>query len=335
MRDAHVHADPSPRRRTESPLAPIHWPRVSARHRHLRDDFATPERAALLGIVINAALAAGKLLAGVVGHSFALVADAVESMVDIAGSAVIWGALRYGGRPPDEEHPFGHGKAESLAAMAVACLVIVAGVGIAAEAIHQMMVPQRGPRPFTLVVLVGVVLIKEIMFRISRRAARTAGSSAGHADAWHHRSDAITSAFAFVGISISLIGGSRWAVADDWAALAASGVIIFNGVRLLREPYAELMDRNDDEVAARCRAIAQATDGVEGVEKSEARKVGRLYRVVMHVEVDPDMSVRASHALTGKVKARVREEIGNVASVLIHIEPHETRAENGACDAPG
>jgi cation diffusion facilitator family transporter len=297
-------------------------PRVIQGEQHPVTGLRTPERAALLGLLINAALAAGKLVAGVVGHSFALVADSVESMVDIAGSAVIWGALRYGGRPPDEEHPFGHGKAESLAALAVACVIIIAGVGIAAEAIRQIMTPQRGPRAFTLVVLIGVVLVKEILFRVSHRAAHEAGSSAGRADAWHHRSDAITSAFAFVGISVSLLGGPGWAQADDWAALAASFVIVFNGVRLVREPYAELMDRNDDVLAARCREIALATDGVEDVERSEARKMGRVYRVVMHVEVDPEMSVRASHALTGKIKARIREEEGRVTSVLIHIEPH-------------
>ncbi len=289
-----------------------------------------PERVALAGLFVNAALAGGKLLAGVVGNSFALVADAVESMVDIAGSAVIWGALRYGGRPPDEEHPFGHGKAESLAALAVACLIVVAGVGIAAEAARQIVTPGPGPAPFTLAVLVAVLVVKEAMFRLTRGAAARAGSSAGHADAWHHRSDAITSAFAFVGITVSLVGGEGWASADDWAALAASVVIVANGVRLVREPYAELMDRNDEAVAARCREIALGTDGVEDVERSEARKVGRAFRVVMHVEVDPGMSVRASHDLTGLIKARIREELPGVASALIHIEPWEGRNEGTA-----
>lgn len=295
---------------------------MSERDAHLLDPRA-PERAALIGIVVNALLAAGKLVTGIAGHSFALVADAVESMVDIAGSAVIWGALRYGGRPPDEEHPFGHGKAESLAALAVAGVIIVAGFGIAAEATRQILTPQEGPAPFTLIVLIGVVVVKEVMFRVTRGAARRAGSSAGHADAWHHRSDAITSLFAFLGITISLFGGEGWAAADDWAALAASAVIVANGVRLVREPYAELMDRNDDAVAKRCREIAMRIEGVRGVERSESRKVGRAFRVVMHVEVDPEMSVRASHDLTGRIKARIRAEVPGVVSVLIHIEPWE------------
>lgn len=280
-----------------------------------------PERIAFLGIVANAVLAGLKLLAGIFGHSFALVADAVESMADIAGSAVIWGALKYGRRPPDEEHPFGHGKAEALAALAVAVLIILAGLGIGAEAVRQIRSPQPTPAPFTLIVLVVVVLTKEGMFRITRRAAVAAGSSAGRADAWHHRSDAITSAFAFVGISIALVGGPAWAVADDWAALAAAGAIVVNGALLLREPYHELVDRNDTEIARRCAQIALSVEGIDAVERCESRKTGRLYRVIMHAEVDPAMSVKDAHDLTGKVKEAVGEELPAVASVLIHVEP--------------
>lgn len=288
---------------------------------HPSDDFDAPERIALVGIVANAVLAGVKLLAGIFGNSFALVADAVESMADIAGSAVIWGALKYGRRPPDEEHPFGHGKAEALAALAVGVLIIVAGLGIGAEAVRQIRSPQPTPAPFTLIVLVVVVLIKEGMFRVTRRAAVAAGSSAGRADAWHHRSDAITSLFAFVGISIALIGGPAWAVADDWAALAAAVAIIINGLLLLREPYNELVDRHDTVVAQRCVEIALTVEGINAVERCECRKSGRLYRVIMHAEVDPAMTVKDAHDLTGRVKAAVREELPAVASVLIHVEP--------------
>lgn len=285
------------------------------------DPLDAPQRIALVGILVNALLAGAKLLAGILGNSFALVADAVESMADIAGSAVIWGGLRYGRRPPDEEHPFGHGKAEALAALAVGVLIILAGVGIAAEAIHQIRTPHEMPASFTLIVLVVVVVVKETMFRVTRRAAKGAASSAGHADAWHHRSDAITSALAFIGISIALIGGPEWAVADDWAALAASVAIGVNGVLLLREPYHELVDRNDASVATRCIQAAMSVEGITAVERCEARKTGRLYRVIMHAEVDPQMTVKDAHDLTGKVKDVVRREMPAVASVLIHIEP--------------
>lgn len=284
-------------------------------------DRKSPERLALIGVVVNAGLALVKLVAGIVGHSFALVADAVESLVDIAGSVVVWGAFRYGGRPADEDHPFGHGKIEALAGLAVALLVMSAGVGIAVESVRQIVTPHEGPRAFTLVVLVAVVVVKETMFQAARRAAKRASSSAGHADAWHHRSDAITSAFAFVGISVALVGGPEWAPADDWAALLASGVILFNGARLCREPMGELMDRQAPEVADRVTASALEIEGVLGVERCETRRSGRGYRVVMHVEVDPQMSVMDSHALTGRVKSVLREKYAELDAVLIHIEP--------------
>jgi len=286
-----------------------------------------PERAALIGLTVNAGLAVGKLLAGLAGHSFALVADAVESLADIVGSVVIWGGLRYGARAPDEDHPFGHGKAEPLAALAVACLIVTAGVAIAMQAIREIVTPHLAPAPFTLAVLVLVVVVKECLYRFARRSAEVASSSAGLADAWHHRSDAITSAFAFVGIALALIGGPAWAPADDWAALAASGVILFNGWRLTREPLAELMDRNASDIASRSAQIARRVPGVLGVERCEARKSGRAYRVVMHAEVDPAMSVAESHRLTGRIKSEVRREQTAVTYVLVHIEPHFSQAD--------
>lgn len=285
-------------------------------------DRAAPERIALIGVVVNAGLALIKLLAGVFGHSFALVADAVESLVDIAGSAVIWGALRYGARPPDDDHPFGHGKIEGLAALAVALLVVIAGLGIAAQSIRQIVNPHTGPRAFTLAVLVVVVVVKEVMYHKASRAARSAGSSAGRADAWHHRSDAITSLFAFVGISVAIFGGPGWAPADDWAALLASVVIMGNGVWLMRGPVSELTDRHAPEVARQASAEALGVEGILAVERCEARQSGRCYRVVMHAEVDPQMTVADSHRLTGIVKHRIRERSPEIDSVLIHIEPH-------------
>lgn len=293
-----------------------------------RNERGTPERAALLGLLVNLSLAAAKLAAGIFGHSFALVADAIESMADILGSLVVWQGLRFGAKPPDEGHPFGHGKAESLAALAVGLLVFGAGLAIGAQSIRGILTPQRTPEWYTLAVLLAVIVIKETMFRVARQAAggaasveaRGGASSAGMADAWHHRSDAITSAAAFVGISVALVGG--YAPADDWAALAASLVIVVNGVLLTRAPLAELMDEAAPEVSRRCEEIVLGIEGFEDVEQCEARKVGRSYRIVMHAEVAPSMSVAAAHALTGKAKAAVRAELPEVSSLLIHVEPH-------------
>lgn len=270
---------------------------------------------------MNTLLALGKLFTGVVGNSYALIADAVESLLDIAGSAVVWAGLKYGNRPPDAEHPYGHGRAESLAALAVAAMIFVAGIGIAVEAIREIITPHHGPAWYTLVVLVGVVAIKEGLFRLARRAARRSGSSAAAADAWHHRSDAITSAIAFIGISIALIGGPGYEQADDWAAVAASVVIIINAVFIARVPLRELLDTQPAQLVRLAAAAAAAVGGVRSVEKTRARKSGTAYWLDMHVRVDPAMSVRDAHALSHRVKDSVRSELPEVRDVLIHIEP--------------
>lgn len=282
-----------------------------------------PRRIAAIGLMVSVVLAVVKLVAGIVGHSFALVADAVESLVDVAGSGMVWSAMRYGDKPADAEHPFGHGKAEALAGLAVAILVIGAGIGIAIESVRQIATPHTSPHAFTLLVLVGVIVVKELLARAADRAARSAGgSSAGSADAWHHRSDAITSAFAFIGIAIALAGGPGWARADDVAALFASGVILFNGVRIARGPWDEILDRHCPEVAEEAVGIALLDPDVKAVERCEARRSGRGYRVVMHVEVDGEMSVDASHRITGRLKGAIRTRRGEIDTVLIHIEPH-------------
>ncbi|GAB4521422.1 MAG: cation diffusion facilitator family transporter [Phycisphaerales bacterium] len=278
----------------------------------------------MLGLMVSVLLAVGKMVAGVLGNSFALVADAVESLVDVAGSAILWSAMCYGEKPADGEHPFGHGKAEAVAGLAVAGLVLGAGVWIAIESVHQIITPHVPPAGFTLAVLVGVIVVKESLARVADRAARRAGgSSAGDADAWHHRSDAITSAFAFVGISAALLGGPGWARADDVAALLASGVIVFNGLRIARGPWDEIMDRNDGEVAQRAADIAMTVPGVCAIERCEARRSGRGFRVVMHAEVDGSMTVDASHRITGMIKQAVRTARSEIDTVLVHIEPHE------------
>jgi len=282
-----------------------------------------------MGVVVNAVLAVGKLVAGLLGGSFALVADAVESIVDIAGSAVVWSAMAYGDRPPDAEHPFGHGRMEAVAGLAVSMLVVVAGGWIAVEAATGMREPQAVPAAFTLGVLVVVVAVKWTLGRAAAGAARAAGgSSAGSADAWHHHADAITSAFAFVGISAAIVGGDAWAVADEVAALLASIVIVINGLGLAREPMHELLDRHHPEIADAAAGIAVGVEGVMGIERCEARRSGRGHRVVMHAEVDPEMTVSEAHRVTGRIKAAIREARPDIDHVLVHVEPWRGRAED-------
>ncbi len=292
-------------------------------------------RAAQLGMAVNAGLAAIKLVAGVVGHTYALVADAVESTVDIAGSVAVWGGLAVAARPADEDHPYGHGKAESLAALAVALLVLAAGVGIAIEAVREIATPNRPPAPWTLGVLVGVVIVKWTLSRRVQAVGVETESHAVEADAWHHLSDAVTSAAAFIGIAIALVGSRlspdpRWATADDWAALAASGVIVFNGVGLLRRAMQDLMDRAPDgRLLDAVRATALAVPRVLDVEKLTARKVGLVYYVDIHVQADPRMPLEEAHAVGGQVKAEIRRVVPQVAGVLVHMEPFQDHDPGG------
>jgi cation diffusion facilitator family transporter len=282
-----------------------------------------PERLAIAGLALNVALTGVKLAAGLFGRSSALVADAVESMTDIVGSAVIWGALRYGRLPPDEEHPYGHGKAEALAALAVALLVLLAGVGVGVDAALTLVSGATTPSFFTLPVLVGVIVVKEGMHRAARRAAAAARSSAGMSDAWHHRADAITSLATLAGLSVAVLGGPAWAWADPAAAGLASLAIIYNAWRIAAPPLEELMDTKQEEVAERAARSAMNVEGVEDVEQCVARKSGRAYFIDMHIEVDPAMSVEASHRITGRIKEQAALDTPEIASVLIHVEPAE------------
>jgi cation diffusion facilitator family transporter len=279
-------------------------------------------RVALLGLVINVVLASVKIVAGVVGHAYVLIADGMESVLDIGGSIVIWGGLTVAARPPDMTHPYGHGKAEPIAALLVALCVLAAAIGLAIESVREILTPHHGPAPFTLAVLVVVIVIKEVLFRYVNRIGQNLESTAVQTDAWHHRSDALTSAAAFIGISIALIGGERWQSADDWAALFACAVIAANGIRLARPAFYEIMDTAPSGKIVRCiRAVASSVSGVVEVEKCYARKMGLDYYVDLHVGVDGNISVQEGHEIAHRVKSAIQQSDSRVADVLVHIEP--------------
>jgi cation diffusion facilitator family transporter len=279
-------------------------------------------RATFFGLAANVALTVAKFLAGILGHSQALIADAVESLADIFSSIIVWRGLVVAETPPDDDHPYGHGKAEPLAAAIVSAMLLLAAGLIAYHSLQGIVEPRVAPSPWTLIILVVVIALKETLFRFVLHESETVSSSAVETDAWHHRSDAITSAAAFVGITISLIGGKDYEHADNWAALVAACVIGFNGWRLLRPAFNELMDRAPDrELIEKIRAVAKTIPGVAGVEKTFVRKMGYQFFVDMHVEVDPQMTVENSHRISHEVKDTVRGQIPSVRDVLIHIEP--------------
>jgi cation diffusion facilitator family transporter len=279
-------------------------------------------RTTFLGLAVNTVLTAIKFAAGIFGHSHALVADAVESLADIFSSLVVWRGIVVAAEPADEDHPYGHGKAEPLAAAVVATMLLLAAAWIILHAVRELMEPHLPPAPYTLIVLAVVVFVKESLFRFVYRESLTIESSAVQTDAWHHRSDVITSLAAAVGISIALVGGKEYAGADEVAAIVAAGIIFWNGGRLLRPALNELMDRSPSGgVVERIRNLAQSVPGVEQVEKCLVRKMGYQYYVDMHVEVDPQMTVQRSHEIAHEVKDKIRGEMHTVRDVLVHIEP--------------
>lgn len=279
-------------------------------------------RAAQAAIVVNAILALAKLVAGILGHTYALVADAVESTTDIFSSTIVWAGLRVASRDPDEAYPFGYGKAEPLATVVVAIMLLGASVAIALQSISEIRTPHLTPAPWTLGVLIGVVLVKWILSRRVHAVGAEIGSTAVKADAWHHMSDALTSAAAFVGISIALWGGPGWESADDWAALLASGIIAANGVMMLRPALHDLMDRMPGpEIVEPVRRAAESVEGVLATEKLAVRRSGLGYRVTIHVQADRELPLHESHVLSGKVKSAIRSAVPQVQSVLVHMEP--------------
>jgi cation diffusion facilitator family transporter len=282
-------------------------------------------RTSVLGMVVNLALALSKGIAGLLGHSFALVADGLESLSDVVSGFAVYLGLKIAIQPPDEDHPYGHGKAEPFAALIVGFFLMAAAVAIIIESIHEIRTPHRLPEPYTLVVLAGVLVLKGLLSRYVGSIGSQIDSVAVRADAWHHLSDAITSAFAFVGISVALL--THQAAADDWGALCASLVILYNAAHQMRPAILELADRAPDpSLEAEVRHVAEAVDGVIGLDKCHVRKMGFSFYVDLHVVVSGILTVREGHRIAHAVKNAVMESMPRVEEVLVHIEPEEELA---------
>jgi cation diffusion facilitator family transporter len=281
-------------------------------------------RWAQAGLLTNALLVFVKLFAGIIGHSNALIADAVESSADIFSSLIVWMGLSIAARPADEDHPYGHGKAEPLAAAVVSLMLLGAAIGISIIAIRDIRTPHHLPAPFTLFIAAGVIIVKEILYRRVSRVGKEVGSTAVTADAWHHRSDAISSLAAFIGISIALLGGPGWEAADDWAALVAALVVAVNGARTLRPAISGLMDEAPDRtVKERALHAAAGVNGVRSVENLNVRSSGVGFYVDLHVKADPKLSLEDAHEIAAKVKYAILEAIPNCVNVLVHMEPYK------------
>jgi cation diffusion facilitator family transporter len=279
-------------------------------------------RASLLTALISIVLGGIKIAAGLIGHSYALVADGLESMLDVGSGLAVAGSLKIAAQPPDERYPYGYGKIEPTAAFAIAAGLLAATVVIAVQSVREIVTPHRVPAPFTLIVLIAVVAIKEAIYRFLIRTGQNIDSKAVETDAWHHRSDALTSMAAFIGIAIALLGGERYAPADDWAALFAAGVIAFNGIRLVQKAWRELMDvALPEEIVDDIRRIASEVEGVTGIDMCRVRKSGLGLWVDIHVEVLGDKTVHEGHRISHQVKDALLASRHKVMDAIVHIEP--------------
>lgn len=277
-----------------------------------------------IGIAVNVLLATIKGAAGILGNSNALLADAIESTADIFGSLAVLVGLKMASKPADANHPYGHGKLEPLAAVGVALFLFGAAIFIAVQSLHAIRNPEHAPAPFTLIVLAVVIFLKEGLFRFVIRVGEEVQSTAVKADAWHHRSDAITSAAAFIGITIALLGGPGYESADAFAALAAGAVIATNAAMILKPAIFELIDTAPDpDIANRIRTIAQTVSGVFGTHKCHVRKVGFDYYVDLDILCDPDASIRTGHEIAHNVVDTIRAELPFITKILVHVEPRD------------
>ncbi len=272
----------------------------------------------------NAALAIIKGLGGYFGNSYALIADAIESTSDIFSSALVLFGIKYSSKPPDSNHPYGHGRAEPLITFLVVGFLVASATIIAIESIRNINTPHELPKPFTLIILSVIIFIKELFYRMVVKKGQLLNSSSLKADAWHHRSDAITSLTAFIGISVALILGKGYETADDWAALIAAIVILYNSYLIFRPALGEIMDENFyDELINKIRQVSLTVNGVDGTEKCYVRKTGMKFHVDLHVRIDGNLSVMNGHAIAHELKSTLKKELPELAGVLIHIEPTE------------
>ena len=275
-------------------------------------------------ILSNASLAAIKWTAGYFGNSYALIADAIESTTDIFSSALVLVGIKYSSKPADKNHPYGHGRIEPLVTFAVVGFLVISASIIARQSIINIQTPHDLPKAYTLIILAGIIIWKEISYRLVIKKSIETKSSSLKADAWHHRSDAITSIAAFIGITIALIMGKGFESADDWAALFAAGFILYNCYLIFRPALGEVMDEHThDDFILSVREISKDVPGVIATEKCLIRKTGMKYHVDLHIIVDGEISVREGHLISHKLKSILQNRLPEISNILIHVEPEE------------
>ena len=274
-------------------------------------------------MLVSAALAVAKITIGLRANSTAVVSDGLESAGDVLASGLVLLGLIMAAKPPDAQHPYGHGRIETLSALVVGIMLVVAGSLISFHSLERISEVQHAPAAYAVWPLVASIVIKTITSVSKRRYGRAIRSSALIADSWNDTVDVFSGATALAGLGLTLIDPTRFVAADHWGGCAVGTIVMFLGIRVVRDTTLLLMDTMPDPAALeRIRQVALTVPGALGVEKCFARKTGLQWHVDLHLEVDPSMSVYDSHELATQVRERVRDELDWVADVLVHVEPH-------------
>ncbi|QHC85445.1 cobalt-zinc-cadmium resistance protein [Empedobacter brevis] len=285
---------------------------------------AMAEKTVYFSILGSLGLAIIKWLAGFFGNSFALIADAIESTTDIFSSVLVLLGIKYSKRPADDNHPYDHGRIEPLVTFIVVIFLVISATVIAHQSIINLRTPHELPEAWTLFVLGAIILWKEISYHVVNRRAKLLNSTSLKADAWHHRSDAITSVAAFIGISIALWFGKGYEYADDWAALFAAGFILYNCYHIFRPALGEIMDENlFEDMVSKVRELSLHVDGVMAIDKCYVRKIGMSFLIDIHAVVDPQLNVKQGHEIAHALKDYLILHMPEIANVFVHIEPFD------------
>lgn len=298
-------------------------------------DTRTARRVAFLGICASAVLAILNIVVGVLARSTSVVATGVEFAGDVLASTVVFLGMIVASKPADENHPYGHGRVETIAAFTVGMILVVGGVGICWNSLQNVGEQHPPPSGAAIVVLVVAIAVRGIMSVVKFRIGRRVRSASLVADAWNDTVDILAAGTALTAVALAMYNSDRFLAADHYGGFAVGVIVILTALRVLRDASLELMDTMPDpDMMRRVRGAAQSVDGVFGVDKSYARKTGFKYHVDLHIEVDPSLTVAESHVIAGQVRSRVREDIGWVADVLVHVEPAETGRRYASVQPP-
>ncbi|ADU30334.1 cation diffusion facilitator family transporter [Evansella cellulosilytica] len=292
--------------------------------------FKQAEVATWIGILVNGLLAIIKGIIGWISGSRALIADAAHSASDVAGSIAVLAGLRTAQKPPDKEHPYGHGKAENVATIVVATILIVVGIEILFSSMKVFIGEVPGaPKEIAIVAILFSIIVKELLYQYKNRLAKKINSSALQAEAWHHRSDALSSIAALIGVLSALIGQHLGypilLYFDPLAGVIVSVLVIKIGFSLAKESSLIMMEQIlDDESTKPFFNTALAIEGVKRVDELFARTHGHYIVVDIKVSVDPHISVEEGHFISKEVKKLLLDNHQDIKKVLVHINPYRT-----------